>query len=59
MKNSLLLVVDVQRNFINENTKRQAAESDIAERAMQQESRLTADSDSVIIAVGEGWHHGS
>ena len=44
--------------LIAENTKRQATEAEIAEKAMKEDSLKTTDKDGIVLAMGENWHHG-
>lgn len=44
--------------LMSENAKRQAAELEIVEKAMLPENNAASDSDAVVVAIGEGWHHG-
>ena len=44
--------------LIAENTKRQATEAEIAEKAMKEDSLKTTDKDCIVLAMGENWHHG-
>lgn len=46
------------KELMNENQKRKETENEIAEVAMSGEHLITMPEDSVVISVGEGWHHG-
>lgn len=60
----LLLCEDMNRaselaaSLIDENTKRQEKESEIASQATNTKNILTRDSDSIVIAYNKDWHHG-
>ena len=42
----------------SENTKRQAAEAEITQQAMQPENLVTGEDDAVVVALGTDWHPG-
>lgn len=44
--------------LISENTKRQAAEAEITQQAMQPENLVTGEDDAVVVALGTDWHPG-
>lgn len=46
------------RELVDENTKRQETEAEIVEKAMQEDNLRTTDTDAVVLALGEDWHHG-
>ena len=50
--------VTLAEELMAENTRRQATEAEIVEKAMQAENRITTEEDAVVIAVGEDWHPG-
>jgi len=45
-------------DLISDNTQRQITEAEIAEKALQEENLKTKDTDSIVVALGDDWHHG-
>lgn len=60
----LLISEDLQEaqmlagELMAENLKRKETENEIAEAAMSEEHLISMPEDAVVVAVGEGWHHG-
>lgn len=49
---------ELATRLIDENTKRQEKESEIASQATNAQNILTKDSDAIVIAYNKDWHHG-
>lgn len=45
-------------DLISDNAQRQITEAEIAEKALQEENLKTKDTDLVVVALGDDWHHG-